>query len=98
MYASSRNAAIVKPLPSGPNGPYRGKAVCDGLKLHDLLEEDPAFKGLKLFGSVNLRTRLRHLGLAQTLKIRQERSKPIMLAFEQWVDELAPAVPQKRVG
>jgi transposase len=31
--------------------------------------------------------------LAQTLKIRQERSAPIMAAFKAWVDELAPGVP-----
>jgi transposase len=50
MYASTRNATILKMLLTGPEGPYRGKAVCDGLKLHDLLEEDPAFKGLRLYG------------------------------------------------
>jgi hypothetical protein len=49
-YAPSRNAATLKRLLTGPEGPYRGKAVCDGLKLHDLLEEDPAFQGLVLCG------------------------------------------------
>jgi transposase len=141
MYASTRNATILKLLLSGPNGPYRGKAVCDGLKLHDLLVEDPAFEGLKLFGClthcrryydradkvtelpsqqslarVAIKTYLGKVfyierqieeqrvafersggtwDLAQTLKIRQERSKPIMLAFKQWVDDLAPGVPPK---
>jgi hypothetical protein len=33
--------------------------------------------------------------LAETLKIRQERSAPVMMAFKAWVDELAPAVPPK---
>jgi transposase len=35
------------------------------------------------------------LGSRRTLKIRQERSKPIMPAFKQLVDELAPGVPPK---
>lgn len=48
--APNRNAAMLKRLLTGPDGPYRGKAVCDGLKLHDLLEEDPAFLGLILCG------------------------------------------------
>jgi transposase len=141
LYASTRNATILKMVLSGPRGPYRGKAVCDGLKLHDLLEEDPAFRGLRLYGCLThcrryfdrvekftelpseqslariaikdylgkvfhierqieqRREALESTGaawdLAETLKIRQERSKPIMLAFKQWVDALAPGVPPK---
>jgi len=141
LYAAARNAAVLKALLSGPDGPYRGKAVCDGLKLHDLLEEDADFKGLRLFGCLvhcrryydradkvtempSERTLARvamkeYLGKvfyiekqieaqrevrereggvwhpADTLKIRQERSLPIMKAYKAWVEELAPGVPPK---
>jgi len=33
--------------------------------------------------------------LSETLRIRQERSAPIMAAFKAWVDELVPSVPPK---
>jgi len=33
--------------------------------------------------------------LSETLRIRQERSAPIMVAFKAWVDELVPSVPPK---
>lgn len=138
-YAANRNAKTLKQLLTGPEGPYRGKAVCDGLKLHDLLEEDAAFAGLVLCGcAVHARRyfdkaakisempsgqslsrvaikdyfgKVFHIerqieeqreareraggiwDLAETLKIRQERTAPIMAAFKQWVDELAPGVP-----
>jgi transposase len=127
QYAPNRNATTLENLLTGPDGPYRGKAVCDGLKLHDLLEEDPAFRGLTLFGCLThcrryydkankvsempssqslSRVALKeYLGkvfyierqieeqreareraggtwdLAETLKIRQERSAPVMAAF-----------------
>jgi transposase len=138
-YAPTRNLSLLKRLLTGPEGPYRGKAVCDGLKLHDLLEEDPAFAGLVLCGclvhcrryydkaakisempsgqSLSRIAIKEYLGktfhierqidekreareraggvwdVSETLKIRQERSTPIMVAFRTWVEELAPAIP-----
>jgi hypothetical protein len=140
-YAKTRNVETLKRVLTGPDGPYRGKLVCDGLELYDYLAEDPAFAAMTLFGclthcrryydksakvtespSVQQLSRVAlkdFLGkvffierqiqeqrearesrggtwtLAETHKIRQERSAPVMAAFKAWVDELAPAVPPK---
>ncbi len=140
-YAKTRNVETLKRVLTGPDGPYRGKLVCDGLELYDYLAEDPAFAAMTLFGclthcrryydksakvtespSVQQLSRValkNFLGkvffierqiqeqrearesrggtwtLAETHKIRQERSAPVMAAFKAWVDELAPAVPPK---
>jgi transposase len=140
-YAPNRNASTVKQMLTGPEGPYRGRVVCDGLALHDLAAEDPAFAEMILCGCLThcrryfdksmkvteapsgqqlARVAIKdYLGkvflierqideqreareraggtwdLAETLKIRQERSTPIMTAFKAWVDELVLAVPPK---
>lgn len=140
-YAPTRNVDTLKQILTGPDGPYRGKLVCDGLELYDYVGEDPAFAGMTLFGCLThcrryydkaakvtespsgqqlARVALKDFlgkvffierqiedqrqareraggawSLADTLKIRQERSAPIMTAFKAWVDELAPGVPSK---
>jgi len=140
-YAQTRNVETLKRILTGPEGPYRGKLVCDGLELYDYVGEDASFATMTLFGclthcrryydksakvtespSVQQLARVAikdFLGkvffverqiqeqrearersggvwaLAETLKIRQERSAPVMTAFKAWVDELAPAVPPK---
>ena len=140
-YAPTRNVDTLKQILTGPDGPYRGKLVCDGLELYDYVAEDPAFAGMTLFGCLThcrryydkaakvtespsgqqlARVALKDFlgkvffierqieeqrqareraggewSLTDTLKIRQERSAPIMTAFKAWVDELAPGVPSK---
>lgn len=42
-YEPSRNTAALKRLLTGPDGPYRGKLVADGLGLYENIEADPAF-------------------------------------------------------
>jgi hypothetical protein len=140
-YAKTRNVETLKRVLTGPDGPYRGKLVCDGLELYDYVGEDATFAAMTLFGclthcrryydksakvtespSVQQLSRVAlkdFLGkvffaerqiqeqrearersgglwtLAETHKIRQDRSAPVMTAFKAWVDELAPAVPPK---
>jgi transposase len=140
-YAPTRNVETIKRILTGPDGPYRGKLVCDGLELYDYVGEDPAFAGMVLCGCLThcrryfdkaakvteapsgqqlARVAIKdYLGKvfhierqieeqreacerrggawspAETLKIRQERSAPVMHAFKVWVDELAPGVPPK---
>jgi transposase len=140
-YAPTRNVDTLKQILTGPDGPYRGKLVCDGLELYDYVGADPAFAGMTLFGCLTHCRRYydkaakvtespsgqqlarvalkdflgkvflierqideqrqareragRQWNLADTLKIRQERSAPVMTAFKAWVDELAPGVPSK---
>jgi transposase len=40
-YAPTRNVETIKQVLTGPEGPYRGKLVCDGLELYDHVAEDP---------------------------------------------------------
>jgi transposase len=140
-YAQTRNVETLKRVLTGPDGPYRGKLVCDGLELYDYVGEDATFAAMMLFGclthcrryydksakvtespSVQQLSRVAlkdFLGkvffaerqiqeqrearersggtwtLAETHKIRQERSAPVMAAFKVWVEELAPGVPPK---
>lgn len=140
-YAPKRNVETIKQTLTGPEGPYRGKLVVDGLELYDLVAEDSAFEGMILCGCLThcrryfdraakvtelpsgqqlARVALKdYLGkvffverqideqrqareraggewtLEETLKIRQERSVPLMAAFKAWVDELSPGVPPK---
>jgi transposase len=140
-YAPTRNVETLRQILTGPEGPYRGKLVCDGLDLYDYVAEDPAFAGMTLFGClthcrryydkaakvtespsgqqlarVALKDFLGKVFLVErqideqrqarertgaqwsftdTLRMRQERSAPIMTAFKAWVDELAPGVPSK---
>lgn len=49
-YAPTRNVETLKQILTGPEGPYRGKLVCDGLELYDFVAEDPAFAGITLCG------------------------------------------------
>lgn len=45
-YARSFNLDVkelYRQVLTGPEGPYRGKLVCDGLELYDYVAEDPAF-------------------------------------------------------
>jgi transposase len=140
-YAPTRNVETLKQILTGPDGPYRGKLVCDGLELYDFVGEDKLFDGMTLCGCLTHCRRYydkaakvtespsgqqlarvavkdllgkvflieRHIDeqrgarerrgevwtLADTLKIRQERSAPAMAAFKSWVDQLLPSVPPK---
>lgn len=49
-YAQTRNVRTLKQILTGPDGPYRGKLVCDGLDLYDYVAEDPAFENMILCG------------------------------------------------
>jgi len=48
-YIKNRNAAALKAVLTGPDGPYSGKLVADGLKLYDYIGEDKSFR-FDLFG------------------------------------------------
>jgi transposase len=49
-YEPNRNVEAIKRLLTGPEGPYRGRLVADGLNLYDCVAEDPHFAGLILCG------------------------------------------------
>jgi len=49
-YAQTRNVETLKRVLTGPDGPYRGKLVCDGLELYDLVGEHATFAAMTLFG------------------------------------------------
>lgn len=49
-YAPTRNVETLKRILSGPEGPYRGQLVCDGLELYDYVGKDPEFAGITLCG------------------------------------------------
>ena len=49
-YAPTRNVETLKQILTGPDGPYRGKLVCDGLELYDFVGEDKLFEGMTLCG------------------------------------------------
>lgn len=49
-YAPKRNVETIKQILTGPDGPYRGKLITDGLELYDLVAEDPAFAAMTLCG------------------------------------------------
>ena len=135
-YEPSRTGEALKNLLIGPQGPYSGKLLTDGLELYDTVAEalklthfgclqhcrtyyHKAAKVTELPSGKNL-ARLaiedyigkvyaveRHikalreereraggaLPLEAVLKIRQERSAPVMAAFKDWVDKLLPGVP-----
>ena len=42
-YEPNRNVAALKRLLTGPDGPYRGRLVVDGLNLYDCVADDPHF-------------------------------------------------------
>jgi len=43
-YEPNRNVEAIKRLLTGPDGPYRGRLVVDGLGLYDHVADDPAFE------------------------------------------------------
>lgn len=135
-YEPSRNVEALKNLLIGPQGPYSGKLLTDGLELYDSVAEAlrlthlgclqhcrtyyhtaakvtelPSGKNLarlaieEYIGKVyaverhikELREERERAGgtlpLEVVLKIRHERSAPILAAFKDWVDKLLPGVP-----
>jgi len=135
-YEPSRTVAALKNLLIGPQGPYTGKLLTDGLELYDTVAEMlrlthlgclqhcrtyyhkaakvtelPSGKNLarvaiedyigKVYAVERQIKELREerereggtLPLETVLKIRQERSAPLLAAFKDWVDKLLPGVP-----
>jgi transposase len=135
-YEPSRTVAALQNLLIGPQGPYTGKLLTDGLELYDTVAERlrlthlgclqhcrtyyhkaarvtelPSGKNLarvaiedyigKVYAVERQIKELREereraggtLPLETVLKIRQERSAPLMGAFKEWVDKLLPGVP-----
>jgi transposase len=135
-YEPSRNVAALQNLLIGPQGPYTGKLLTDGLELYDTVAEAlrlthlgclqhcrtyyhkaakvtelPSGKSLarvaiedyigKVYAVERQIKQLREereraggtLPLETVLKMRQERSAPLMAAFKEWVDQLLPGVP-----
>jgi transposase len=137
-YEASRTTEALKQLLIGPNGPYTGKLLTDGLDLYDgvcrslgllhfgclqhcrayyhkaqKVSELPSSRSLarvaiqdyigKVYAvereikqlSEDHERRGKALPPQVVLKLRQEKSAPLMTAFKQWVDELLPGVPPK---
>jgi transposase len=137
-YEASRTTEALKNLLIGPNGPYTGKLITDGLDLYDgvcaslkllhfgCLQHLRAYfrKAQKVSELASSRSLARvavedyigkvyavereikkleeeHEGRGETLplevvlKLRQDKSAPIMAAFKKWVDDLLPGVPPK---
>jgi transposase len=137
-YEPSRTTEALKTLLIGPNGPYAGKLITDGLDLYDgvcaalellhfgcLQHLRAYFKKAQKVSELSSRRSLARVAIedyigkvyavereikklqdahelqAETLplevvlKLRQEKSAPIMTAFKKWVDELLPGVPPK---
>jgi hypothetical protein len=133
-YEPSRTLEALKNLLTGPQGPYTGKLLTDGLELYDTVAEalklthfgclqhcrtyyHKAAKVTELPSGRNLarvaiedyigkvyavERHIKELREARTggplpleavLKIRQERSAPVMAAFKDWVEQLLPGVP-----
>jgi transposase len=137
-YEASRTTEALQNLLVGPDGPYRGKLLTDGLELYDTVAENlklthlgclqhcrsyfhKAAKVTELPSGRNLaraaiddyirqvyaverqikELREEHERRGETLpfeivlRLRQERSAPVMAAFKKWIDELLPGVPPK---
>jgi transposase len=135
-YEPSRTAAALQRLLVGPQGPYTGKLLTDGLELYDAVSdalslvhagclqhcrtyyhkaakvtELPSGKNLarvaideyigKVYAVERHIKELREereksgatLPLETVLKIRQERSAPLLASFKEWVDKLVLGVP-----
>jgi transposase len=135
-YEPSRTVAALQNLLIGPQGPYTGKLLTDGLELYDTVAEAlrlthlgclqhcrtyyhkaakvtelPSGKNLarvaiedyigKVYAVERQIKELREereraggtLPLETVLKIRQDRSAPVMASFKDWVDQLLPGVP-----
>ena len=139
-YEPSRTVAALQNLLIGPQGPYTGKLLTDGLELYDTVAEAlklvhfgclqhcrtyyhkaakvtelPSGKNLarvaiddyigKVYAVERHIKELREereksgttLPLETVLKIRQERSAPLMAAFKDWVEKLASRACRRRV-
>jgi transposase len=135
-YEPSRTVAALQRLLVGPQGPYTGKLLTDGLELYDTVSNDlrlvhagclqhcrtyyhkaakvtelPSGKNLakvaideyigKVYAVERHIKELRDereksggtLSLDTVLKIRQERSAPLLASFKEWVDKLVLGVP-----
>jgi transposase len=135
-YEPSRTVETLKSLLIGPQGPYTGKLLTDGLELYDMVAEAlslthlgclqhcrtyyhkaakvselPSGRNLarvaiedyigKVYAVERHIKELREgrersggmLSLDAVLKIRKERSAPVMGAFKEWADNLLPGVP-----
>jgi len=135
-YLASRTTAGLKQFFMGPDGPYQGKLVSDGLERYDdiagelkLLHfgclthcrtmffkarkvsnlpstrmlanaalEDYIGPVYRIEGQIKaLRAEYQQRGetlpLEMVLKLRQEKSKPILEKFKAWIDQLLPATP-----
>jgi transposase len=135
-YEPSRTGEALKNLLTGPQGPYTGKLLTDGLELYDTVTEAlqlthfgclqhcrtyyhkaakvtelPSGRSLARVAIEDYIGKVyaveRHIKerreaceragtpllLEAVLKIRQERSAPVMAAFKDWVDTLLPGVP-----
>jgi transposase len=135
-YEPSRTVAALQNLLIGPQGPYTGKLLTDGLELYDTVAdalkllhfgclqhcrtyyhkaakvtELPSGRNLarmaideyigKVYAVERNIKELREeqeksgstLPLEKALRIRQERSAPVMAAFKDWVEKLLPGVP-----
>ena len=141
-YEPSRTVAALQNLLIGPQGPYTGKLLTDGLELYDTVAEAlhlvhlgclqhcrtyyhkaakvtelPSGKSLarvaieehigKVYAVERHIKALREdreksggtLALETVLKIRQEKSAPLMAAFKDWVEQLLPGVaPASALG
>jgi transposase len=135
-YVPSRTVAALKDLLMGPDGPFRGKLLTDGLELYDIVTES---LGLQHFGCLqhcrtyyhkalkvtelpsgralakvamedylgkvfkterdlkDLREERERTGgtleLEEILKLRRQKSAPVLAAFKRWVEDLLPGVP-----
>ena len=137
-YEASRTTEALQNLLVGPEGPYRGKLLTDGLELYDTVAENlklvhlgclqhcrsyfhkaakvtelPSGRNLarvaiedyirQVYGIERQIKALREeyegrgetLPLEIVLKLRREKSAPVMAAFKKWIDELLPGVPPK---
>jgi transposase len=137
-YEPSRTVEALKQLLIGPDGPYTGRLITDGLDLYDYVcealtllhfgclqharayflkakkvSELPSSRSLaqvaiedyfrKVYAVEREITTLREqhasrgeaLPLEAVLKLRTDKSAPIMKALKAWVDELLPGVPPK---
>jgi transposase len=135
-YLASRTTAGLKQFFMGPDGPYQGKLVSDGLERYDDIAGELKllhfgclthcrtmfFKARKVSNLPSTRTlanaaledyigpvyriegqikalraeyqqRGETLPLEMVLKLRQEKSKPILEKFKAWIDQLLPATP-----
>ncbi len=135
-YLASRTTSGLKQFFMGPDGPYQGKLVSDGLERYDDIAGELKllhfgclthcrtmfFKARKVSNLPSTRTlansaledyigavyriegqikalraeyqqRGETLPLDMVLKLRQEKSKPILEKFKAWIDQLLPATP-----